>query len=653
MGPGNWLGLTFATGFYLLGFAEYVAYFLPIPSQVTVILAGALFIWLNYRGAKLSGSVQNFIVIILVLILGLFVIRGLFSIDPELHKPFLPHGWSAVVECVGLIIVSFTGFEKVSTIAEEIKQPGRNLPLAIIGAVCIATLLYSFVLYVSTGIVAYAEQVTYQAPLVEAANRFMSTAGIIGMSIAALLATASSANAAILASSRINYAMGRDCIMPDWFNAIHPKFLTPYRSVVVTGIGAVLLALSGQAEVLTEVSSALFMVSYALLAISVLVMRQSHPTWYKPSFRVPLYPIVPVLGGVLAIAVIFTMKPMSQLAGAGLVVVSLMWYAVWVRHKAKVAGTLRPWLAQERPLEPVIARAARGRAAAEHEILVAISNPKTVDMLMKLAIRLAKSDANGAILALNVIQVPHSISLEAAEYYIHTAELPNKETVERALVYAEECPLLLRVRQQPAYGIASGLVAVAANRPETRLILLGWHGDFVRSRIEGHVIEEVIRLSPDDVAVFLDRGLNGLKRILVPAGGGPHARLGVRIACNLLPSDAGEITIMRVASSEEEEEVQAEALKHLVENEQGQQLAKVVTKVVRAGSIVEGVITEARQGYDLVIIGASEQWALRNWLFGSIPDSVAEAVPCSVLMVRKREPEPLSRVRRIVKGVRE
>ncbi|MGC9399796.1 MAG: APC family permease [Anaerolineae bacterium] len=277
VGPGNWLGLTFATGFYLLGFAEYVAYFLPIPPQITTIVAGALFIWLNYRGAKLSGRVQNIIVIILLLILGLFVVRGLFSIDPALHKPFLPNGWGAVWAGVGLIIVSFTGFEKVSTIAEEIKRPGRNLPLAIIGAVSIATLLYGLVLYVSTGIIPYAEQVTYQAPLVEAANRFMSTIGVVGMSAAALLATASSANAAIFASSRINYAMGRDQILPSWFNEIHPKFLTPYRSVIVTGVGATLLALSGQAEVLAEISSALFMVSYGLLALSVVVMRRSRP----------------------------------------------------------------------------------------------------------------------------------------------------------------------------------------------------------------------------------------------------------------------------------------------------------------------------------------------------------------------------------------
>lgn len=654
VGPGNWLGLTFATGFYLLGFAEYVAYFLPIPPQITTIVAGALFIWLNYRGAKLSGSVQNVIVIILVLILGLFIVRGLFSIDPALHKPFLPNGWGAVLGGVGLIIVSFTGFEKVSTIAEEIKRPGRNLPLAIIGAVSIATILYGLVLYVSTGIVPYAEQVTYQAPLVEAANRFMSTAGVVGMSAAALLATASSANAAIFASSRINYAMGRDQILPSWFNEIHPKFLTPYRSVIVTGVGATLLALSGQAEVLAEISSALFMVSYGLLALSVVIMRRSRPTWYTPAFRVPLYPVVPLLGGVLAIAVIFTMEPISQLAGIGLVGISLAWYFVWGRRKCDVEGALKPWMARERPLEPVIAHAERATATSGHEIMVAISNPQTVDTLLDFAIRLATSDADGSILALNVVQVPRSISLEAAEYYIHQAEIPNKKAIERALAYTETSAVPVQVRQQPAHGIASGIVAVASNHMDTRLILLGWHGPLTRSRIADHITKEVIRSSPHDVAVLLDRELNDFDRILVPAGGGPHARLGIRLACQLLTNLGVGITVLRVTDSDDEDEdVQHEALQHLIENEQGEIMEGVTTKVVRADSIVEGVVMEAREGYDLIIIGASEEWFLKSWLFGSIPDQIADRAPCSVLMVRKHEPEPVSRMRRIVKGVRE
>jgi len=186
VGPGNWLGLVFATGFYLIGFAQYVACFLPMPTWMTALAAGILFTYLNYRGTKLSGQVQNVIVVLLVLILALFVGRGLFNVDPALHRPFVPHGWGAVMANVGLIIVSFTGFEKISTIAEEIKRPGHNLPLSIVGSVTIATVLYVAILYVITGVLPYRTVADFQAPLVEAARRFMSTAGVAGSSIDAV-----------------------------------------------------------------------------------------------------------------------------------------------------------------------------------------------------------------------------------------------------------------------------------------------------------------------------------------------------------------------------------------------------------------------------------------------------------------------------------
>jgi len=97
VGPGNWLGLVFATGFYLIGLAQYLAYFWPVPTWATVLVAGGFFVFLNYRGAKLSGQVQNLIVVLLVLILALFVGRGLFNVDTRLHEPFAPYGWGAMV----------------------------------------------------------------------------------------------------------------------------------------------------------------------------------------------------------------------------------------------------------------------------------------------------------------------------------------------------------------------------------------------------------------------------------------------------------------------------------------------------------------------------------------------------------------------------
>ena len=652
VGIGNWLGLIFATGFYLIGFAQYVAYFAPIPTWIMVLVAGGGFIYLNYRGSKVSGRVQNFIVVLLILILGYFVGHGLFNLDPALHRPFAPYGWGAVVANVGLIIVSFTGFEKISTIAEEIKQPGRNLPRAIIGAVLIATLLYVAVLYVATGVLSYDVMAGFQAPLIEAASRFMGTAGIAAVSLAALLATASSANAAIMASSRINFAMGRDEIIPGWFNNIHPQYMTPSRSIMVTGGLAVALALSGQATALAEISSALFMVSYALLSLALLVMRHSKPSWYHPAFRVPLYPWLPALSGVAALAVIGTMDHISQIAGVGLAGLSLAWYAVWGRRRTPVKGELTPWLARERPLEAVIADVAQAREAQRNEILVPLANPATVKSLITLAADLGRGWGEATVTAVKVVPVPLNLPLSVAQKYLEEERGNHQKILQNALRYGAAAGISVRPLLEAAHGIASGISEAAKSRPGTRLILLGWHGAFTLSRVRASVDKAVVQTAPCDVAVLLDKRRRDVRRILVPAGGGPHSRLGLRLAHTLAAGDPTKsVTVLRVLSKAGDVDLPAEesAIQRLIRDELGEAPERVAGRIVRSSSVTEGILGEAKRGYDLLVIGASEEWFLHNWFFGDIPDVVAERAPCSVLLVKKYEPSPVSWLRRVTR----
>jgi APA family basic amino acid/polyamine antiporter len=150
VGPANWPELTFANGSYLVATGQYLALFLPIPPWAGAAATGLLFTWLNYRGAKISGRVQYVVVLLLIAILALFVAAEIPQTAPISADSFASHGWGAAISVIGLIIVSFTGFEKVSTISEEIKNPDRNLPRAIIGSAAIATITYALLLFVTT-----------------------------------------------------------------------------------------------------------------------------------------------------------------------------------------------------------------------------------------------------------------------------------------------------------------------------------------------------------------------------------------------------------------------------------------------------------------------------------------------------------------------
>jgi amino acid transporter/nucleotide-binding universal stress UspA family protein len=656
VGPGNWLGLTFASGFYLLACGEYLAMIVPIPPWSASLLIGLFFTWLNYHGAKITGSVQNVVVVILLVILVAFVGVGLFKIDATLYQPFAPRGWGAVVGTIGLIIVSFTGFEKVSTISGEMKRPDRNLPLAIVGSVVIATLLYALILLVLTGIFPREGIAQRGAPLVEAACHIAGPVGTAVMLAAAILATLSSANAAIMASSRINYGMGRDGVLPDWFSHIHPKHNTPSHAILVTGGLGILLSLTGRAEALAEISSALFMVSYAMLCLSVVVMRSSQPRWYRPAFHVPLYPVLPVVAGILCLAVIFTMAPESRVAGLGLVGASLIWYFVWVRRQAKVAGEFGPLWERERPLEGVIEAAQEVARAEGHEILMPLLPGTKTASLVNLAAALAQADDRRVIVALEVAVVPHQTPLESAE-----ARLAKRSVIQAGSPLAQivqqgaDLGVPVRPLRRAAHAEASGVLAVAETRPTVELILLGWQGPLSAGRIYGSPGKTILEGAHCHVAILRERHLGEVNRVLVPVGGGPHARLGLRLAADIARSDEAELTLLRIVrpSTDLDLEVEMRSLRHLAQEILGGSDPRVQARILVHEAVVEGILDEVRNGrYDLLIIGASNEWAVKSLLVGAVPDAVADRAPCSVLMVRRYEPSGISTIRRVVQSVR-
>lgn len=227
-----WLSLTFAVAFYLKGFGDYLALMIPLPSTLLALLTGVVFTYINYIGVKESGRTQNAIVIVLLVILLGYAAWGAFHIDGDNLHPFLPHGAGTMLPATAVIFVSFVGFAQIASVAEEIKDPARNLPRAIIGSVAVVTVIYAFVILVTVGITPHDIFFGIDAPLVHTAGTIAGLFGMTALMIAALLATASSANASILASSRVNFALGRDMIVPDWLNEIHPRFMTPHRPIV-------------------------------------------------------------------------------------------------------------------------------------------------------------------------------------------------------------------------------------------------------------------------------------------------------------------------------------------------------------------------------------------------------------------------------------
>jgi nucleotide-binding universal stress UspA family protein len=187
------------------------------------------------------------------------------------------------------------------------------------------------------------------------------------------------------------------------------------------------------------------------------------------------------------------------------------------------------------------------------------------------------------------------------------------------------------------------------------LILLSWRGPLSAGRIYGSPSKTVLQEAQRDVAVLRERRLKDIRRVLVPAGGGPHARLGLRLAAEIARGDDAELTILRIARPADDLDMEAEmrGLRNLANEVLDGPDPRVQTRILVREAVVEGILEEAQSGeYDLLVIGASNEWAVKSLLVGAIPDAIADRAPCSVLMVRRYEPSSISTIRRVVRSVR-
>jgi len=656
-GWANWLGLAFASSFYMYGFGEYVNTLVGAPAlalgPVTIsaaqsigLLGALLFIGINYVGAKETGGLQIVIVLTLMGILGLFTVVGLLNGDVDSLTPIAPEGTTGeVLPVTAIVFVSYLGFVQITSVAEEIKDPGRNLPLAVIGSVLIVTVVYALFLVVLLSAVPNELVANNSTAVVDAAELlfgkysvFGFDLGVVGSAlllIGGLLATASSANASILSSSRINFAMGREKIITPKLNEIHPRFGTPSKSILITGGLIVFFLLVGDIELLSTAGSVLHLIVYGLLNVALIVMREADPPEYDPDFEVPLYPVVPIIGAVTSFALIAYIEPLVIGLSAGLVGFAALWYLLYARSRVESEGVLAGWILDRSDEMPDVAVSAadtvRPDAAGaavpnggDFRVMVPLANPRTETDLITLASAVAKQKG-GTVHAVHIVQVPDQTPLDR-----------GSEAVDR--IDAESADLLARAREDAeTFGAAVETHTVlshrsfdeifdSARRLEADQVVMGW-GPHSHGRAESRM-DELTEDLPCDFLVLKDRGFDP-ERILLPTAGGPSTDLSAEVAKLLREEYGSEITLLHVADDESREE--AESFIEDWATEHGLDDAAVL---VEEGD-VEAAIERASRDATMVVMGATERGLLSRLVDQSLVLDVLDDVECSVLLTEK------------------
>ncbi|MFB6142926.1 MAG: APC family permease [Halorientalis sp.] len=341
VGISIWLGLVFATAFYLVGFGNYAAAVLAeagvpvggIPVVVPLALLFGVFLTaLNLVGTENAARLQNYVVGLLLTILVLFLgYGGLDSLGvfgrASVPETFFRYGPLPMVTTAALVFTSYLGFAQVATVAGDIKDPGRNLPLAMVTSVLAVGVLYVATIFVSTSAFGSEALARFgETAIVEVARDYTGTAGAIAILVAGLLATISSANASILSTSRAVFAVSKDAILPRRASRLNLAYGTPHVALAMAGGPVLVLVAWGEVEVLAEVASFLHLVMYGLMCVTLLVLRRDEPEWYDPAFRVPVHWLVAGAGALASFGLIAFMQPASQIIGVAIMLAAAGWY---------------------------------------------------------------------------------------------------------------------------------------------------------------------------------------------------------------------------------------------------------------------------------------------------------------------------------------
>lgn len=264
-------------------------------------------------GIKESANFNNIIVIVKLAVIVAFIVFGFNYVSTENWVPFIPeriidvdgrghYGWFGIVSAAGVIFFAYIGFDAVSTLAQEAKNPQKDMPIGILGSLVICTILYILVSFVLTGIVNYKE-LNVPAPIALAIDQTGDALQWLRapIKLGALAGLSSVILVMLMGQPRIFYSMAKDGLLPPVFAKIHSRFKTPYITTIITGVVAAFFAGILPINILGELVSIGTLLAFVIVCIGIIVLRKSNPDAERP-FKTPWVPLIPILGALICFA---------------------------------------------------------------------------------------------------------------------------------------------------------------------------------------------------------------------------------------------------------------------------------------------------------------------------------------------------------------
>jgi basic amino acid/polyamine antiporter, APA family len=306
-----------------------------LPAVVLVFLCTLLLI----RGASESAKVNTIMVLVKLAVLMLFVVVGLSAFQADRFDNFFSAGSAGISAAAGTIFFSFIGLDAVSTAGEEVKDPQRALPRAIMGALVIVVAVYLLVAFAGVGSQPLAE---FESDDQQSAGLSVILENITGSSVpgtilaaGAVISIFSVTLVTLYGQTRILFAMGRDRMLPDRFASVNPRTLTPTFNTIVVGVVVSLIAGFVPADYLWDTVSIGTLVAFSVVAISIIILRRTKPDLERP-FRVPGYPVTPLLTVAACVYVLSGLAAITWVIFGVWLAIVLAFYYFWGRKHSRL-----------------------------------------------------------------------------------------------------------------------------------------------------------------------------------------------------------------------------------------------------------------------------------------------------------------------------
>ncbi len=295
---------------------------LNLPAVILVLLCTLLLI----RGASESAKTNAVMVLIKICVLVLFIVLGITGWNPDNLSPFAPFGLAGVTGAAGIIFFSYIGLDAVSTAGEEVKNPRRTMPLAILGALVIVTTLYILTTVVAVAAQPYTQFEGQEAGLAAILEKVTGQTWPATMLAAGAVISIFSVTLVVLyGQTRILFAMARDGMLPELFHRVNKRTLTPVPNTIIVAVVICLLAGLIPINFLAEMTSIGTLVAFLVVSIGVMVLRRTHPELPR-GFKVPLYPVTPILSILGCLWIIKDLRAVTIWVFLIWLAVAMVWY---------------------------------------------------------------------------------------------------------------------------------------------------------------------------------------------------------------------------------------------------------------------------------------------------------------------------------------